>query len=194
MTKTRLCPQGTLCAKQDKVGIGSGGSWGIVGMESPLSPMEDVTRKALTQFWALPFVWPGLPFSSFPRASCLSWLSHILQLPPKPALQSDESSRVCGRRWTLWSQVRVTQGPSWPLRHSPSLCSLASRVFVCSCVYLLFRGKSRPSCSGAHTRALPSAGRSPRALSLACACFHILPQVLPFQPPFSLASKIYIKR
>lgn len=64
VTKTRLCPQGTLHAKQAKVGVGSGGPWGVVGMEFPLSPTEGVTRKELTQFWALPasVAWFGLSF------------------------------------------------------------------------------------------------------------------------------------
>lgn len=64
VTKTRLCPQGTLHAKQAKVGVGSGGPWRVVGMEFPLSPMECVTRKELTQFWALPasVAWFGLFF------------------------------------------------------------------------------------------------------------------------------------
>lgn len=54
-------------------------------------------------------------------------LTYSFQLPPKPALQSDEHSRVCGHRWTLWPQVRRTI-PLLP----------GSPVSVCSCVYLLF--------------------------------------------------------
>lgn len=99
-------------------------------------------------------MWPGLPSSSFPRPPSLLWLSHTLfSCLPKPARQSDESSGVCGHRWTRWSQVRGTQGPSWPLRCSPALCYLSSHVsvhFVSTFCSLSQNQTSPPLCRGSH--------------------------------------------
>lgn len=114
-------------------------------------------------------------------------LEHTFQLPPKPALQSDEHSGVCGHRWTLWSQVRGT-----------SLCYLAP-LSVCSYVYLLL-----PVSQSALASAIPTLIRGFclqhadfMELKLACPCLHVLPQVLSLLCPasllsdFSLGSSLY---
>lgn len=69
-------------------------------------------------------VCPLLPFLGSLVSPALTYSS---QPPPKPALQSDEHSRVSGPRWTLWSQVRCTI-PLFP----------GSPVSVCSYAYLQF--------------------------------------------------------
>lgn len=107
-------------------------------------------------------VCPLLPFLGPLVSPALTYSS---QPPPKPALQSDEHSRVSGPRWTLWSQVRGTI-PLLP----------GSPVSVCSCAYLQF-----PVSKSALASAVPALiSESHRALNLACPC------LIPLLSPASL--------
>lgn len=65
VTKTRLCPQGTLCSEQARLSVsGVGGEGG--GRQFPLSPMERGGGKGLTWFQgSAPFlIWFALLFLS----------------------------------------------------------------------------------------------------------------------------------
>ena len=101
-------------------------------------------------------------------------LTYSFQLPPKPALQSDEHSRVCGHRWTLWPQVRRTI-PLLP----------GSPVSVCSCVYLLFPVSTLTLASGVLVLCLQQADFTERSTWLVLASMSC-PGVLLLLSPASL--------
>lgn len=139
-------------------------------------------------------VCPLLPF----LGPLLSSGSHILF---SAASQNQPGSltkvlEYVDHRWTLWSQVRGTQGPSWPLRCSPALCYLSSHVSVhsvstfCS---LSQNQTSPPLCRGSHQGSAFCGLIVERSAwlvlaSVSCPRFFLGS----LQPPFFLASTIYI--